>query len=147
MDFRLEATSKGGIMSSTNSQPTIYPALRYKDAKGAITFLKEAFGFTEHAVHEAPNGTIAHAELAFGSGMVMLGSTSDGSDGRLALESGPAWLYVVVDDPDAHHRRAVAAGAEVVQPLTDEDYGSRGYTVRDPEGNVWSFGTYQPAAG
>jgi uncharacterized glyoxalase superfamily protein PhnB len=79
--------------------------------------------------------------------MVMLGSTSDGSDGRLALESGPAWLYVVVDDPDAHHRRAVAAGAEVVQPLTDEDYGSRGYTVRDPEGNVWSFGTYQPAAG
>ena len=62
-----------------------------------------------------------------------------------AHRAGPAWIYLVVDDPDAHYERAVAAGAEIVQPLTDEDYGSRGYTARDPEGNVWSFGTYQPA--
>ncbi len=55
-------------------------------------------------------------------------------------------LYLVVEDPDRHFRRAVEAGAEVVRPLEDTDYGSRGYTARDPEGNLWSFGTYQPAA-
>ena len=53
-------------------------------------------------------------------------------------------LYVVVEDPDAHHERAVAAGASVVRPLEDMDYGSREYSVRDPEGNLWSFGTYDP---
>jgi uncharacterized glyoxalase superfamily protein PhnB len=54
------------------------------------------------------------------------------------------WLYLVVSDPDAHHARAVEAGAEVVIPLRDEEYGSRGYSALDPEGNVWSFGTYRP---
>jgi uncharacterized glyoxalase superfamily protein PhnB len=56
----------------------------------------------------------------------------------------PSSVYLVVSDPDAHHQRATAAGAEIVIPLRDEDYGSRGYTARDPEGNLWSFGTYQP---
>ena len=54
-------------------------------------------------------------------------------------------LYIVVADPDAHHARAVAAGAEVVRELTDTDYGSREYGVHDPEGNSWSFGTYDPS--
>ena len=133
-------------MSLSDARQTIYPALRYKDAAGAIRFLKEAFGLTENAVYEGPDDTIAHAQLSWGPGMVMLGSESNGQDDRLDLPHGPAWIYVVVDDPDAHHDRAVAAGAEIVQPLTDEDYGSRGYTALDPEGNVWSFGTYQPAA-
>ena len=52
-------------------------------------------------------------------------------------------VYVVCDDPDALFERATAAGAEVVRGLKDEDYGSRGFTVRDPEGNLWSFGTYR----
>ena len=126
--------------------PTIYPALRYKDAPAAIRWLTTAFGLTERMVVPGPDDTIAHAQLAWGDGgMIMLGSTTDGGDGRLAEQVGPAWVYLVVDDPDTHHERAVAAGAEIVQPLTDEDYGSRGYTARDPEGNVWSFGTYQPA--
>lgn len=51
-------------------------------------------------------------------------------------------VYVVCDDPDTLFKRAVAAGAEVVRDLADADYGSRGFTVRDPEGNLWSFGTY-----
>lgn len=124
----------------------VFPTLRYKDAPGAIRFLTEAFGLTEHFVVPGEDGTIEHAQLAWGDGMVMLGSTTDGSDGRLAFEAGPAWLYLVVDDPDAHHARAVAAGAEIVDGLRDEDYGSRGYTARDPEGNLWSFGTYRPEA-
>jgi uncharacterized glyoxalase superfamily protein PhnB len=50
----------------------------------------------------------------------------------------------VVQDADNHHRQAVAAGAEMVMELQDQDYGSREYTARDPEGNFWSFCTYQP---
>ena len=74
----------------------------------------------------------------------MLGEASDGGDGRLDETSARQWLYVVVEDPDAHHERAVAAGAQIVRAMRDEEYGSRGYTARDPEGNVWSFGTYRP---
>lgn len=83
-----------------------------------------------------------HAELAYGTGMVMLGTLETG-DGLWDLA--PVGVYVAVDDPDAHHGTAVAAGAEIVTGLTDTDYGSRTYTARDPEGNVWSFGTYRPA--
>jgi uncharacterized glyoxalase superfamily protein PhnB len=129
------------------SLPTIYPALRYRDAHAAIAWLVKAFGLTEDFVVEGPGGTIAHAQLGWrGGGMVMLGSVSDGSDGRLNVATGPSWLYLVVEDPDEHYRRAVAAGAEIIDPVTDKDYGDRGYTARDPEGNVWSFGTYQPGA-
>jgi uncharacterized glyoxalase superfamily protein PhnB len=125
--------------------PTVIPTLRYRDAPAAIRWLVEAFGFTEHLVVPGDNGHIAHAQLGWGDdGMVMLGSVSDGTDGRLPFDPGPSWVYVIVDDPDAHHARAVRAGAEIVQPLTDEDYGSRGYTARDPEGNLWSVGTYRP---
>jgi uncharacterized glyoxalase superfamily protein PhnB len=125
--------------------PTVIPGLRYGDAPAAMRFLRDAFGLEETLVVPGPDGTISHAEMRWMTGMVMLGSASDGSDGRLAIETGKAMLYVVVDDPDAHHARAVAAGAEIVHSLRDEDYGSRGYMARDPEGNIWSFGTYRPA--
>jgi uncharacterized glyoxalase superfamily protein PhnB len=128
----------------TVATQSIYTSLRYRDAMAAIEFLEQAFGFERGAVHQGEDGAVHHAELRFAGEWIMLGQTSDGSDGRLDLESGPTWVYVVVDDPDGHHERAVAAGAEIVRGLTDEDYGSRGYTARDPEGNVWSFGTYRP---
>jgi uncharacterized glyoxalase superfamily protein PhnB len=114
------------------------PVLVYDDAEKAIQFLTEAFGFTEHAVHRTPDGAIAHAELAYRGGHVGLSDRVDGS----IFDLGPCAVYVVVDDPDVHHAHAVAAGAEVVYPLTDQDYGSRDYAVRDPEGFVWCFGTY-----
>ena len=123
---------------------SIYASIRYREAMAAIDFLERAFGFERGDVHQGEDGAVHHAELRFAGEWIMLGSTSSGSDGRLDLPSGPTWIYVVVDDPDAHYERAVAAGAEVVRDLKDEDYGSRGYTVRDPEGNVWSFGTYRP---
>jgi uncharacterized glyoxalase superfamily protein PhnB len=123
-------------------KPTIYPALRYRDAKAAIKFLTDAFGLTEHSVTEGPDGAIQHAELAWGTGLVMLGQRGE--------EPGPfdaerVVLYLAVDDPDAHHDRAKAAGAEIVMGLTDQPYGSREYAATDPEGNLWCFGTYQPA--
>ena len=129
----------------TVATQSIYASIRYRDAFGAIDFLERAFGFERGDVHQGEDGAVHHAELRFADEWIMLGSTSSGSDGRLDLPSGPTWIYVVVDEPDAHHERAVAAGAEIVRDLKDEDYGSRGYTARDPEGNVWSFGTYRPA--
>jgi len=129
----------------TVATQSIYASIRYRDAIGAIDFLERAFGFERGDVHQGEDGAVHHAELRFADEWIMLGSTSSGSDGRLDLPSGPTWIYVVVDEPDAHHERAVAAGAEIVRDLKDEDYGSRGYTARDPEGNVWSFGTYRPA--
>jgi uncharacterized glyoxalase superfamily protein PhnB len=120
------------------------PVLVYDDGDKAIRFLCEAFGFTENAVHRTPDGTIAHAELAYGGAVIGLSERVAGASSVFDL--GPCAVYVVVDDPDAHHDRAVAAGAEVVYPLTDQDYGSRDYAVRDPEGFVWCFGTYVPGS-
>lgn len=125
---------------------SIYPALRYRDARAAIAWLCEAFGVTEQMIVPGEGDAVAHAQLAFGGNLILVGSASDGSDGRLAVDTGPAWLYLVVDDPDAHFARARAAGAEIVEELNDTDYGSRGYTAKDPEGNLWSFGTYRPEA-
>lgn len=118
---------------------TIIPTFRYPDARVAIDFLVTAFGLTEHAVHEH-DGLVAHAELRVGDGWVMVGDQRTGA----ALPAGPSTVYVVVDDPDAHHARAVAAGAPIVRALEDQDYGSREYAATDPAGNVWSFGTYRP---
>jgi uncharacterized glyoxalase superfamily protein PhnB len=122
----------------------IYPVLIYEDGRGAIDFLEQAFGFERHAVHDGENGGVAHAELRLGSELVMLSSSTEGND-QFNQAQGNYSLYLVVDDPDAHHDRAREAGAEIVLGLKDADYGSRGYTARDPEGNLWSFGTYRPA--
>lgn len=125
---------------------TFYPALRYTDARAAITWLERAFGFTPAVVHDGPDGTIAHAELRYGGGMVGFGSEPAGGDDPFGVRAGLGWTYVAVDADavEALHERAVAAGAEVVMGLTDTDYGSRDFSVRDPEGNLWSFGTYRP---
>jgi uncharacterized glyoxalase superfamily protein PhnB len=122
----------------------IFPVLRYRDAAAAIDWLERAFGFARDMVVPGPHGTVTHAQLRHGSGMVMLGSASD--DSPWAQPAGAAAIYVVVEDPDAHHARAVQAGADIVMELTDQDYGSREYGARDPEGNLWSFGTYRPAS-
>lgn len=122
----------------------VFPALRYRDAAAAIDWLERAFGFERDMVVAGPEGTIAHAQLTHRSGMLMLGSATD--DSPWPQPPGGAGTYVVVDDPDAHHARAVQAGAQIVMELTDQYYGSREYAARDPEGNLWSFGTYRPGA-
>jgi uncharacterized glyoxalase superfamily protein PhnB len=121
---------------------TIFPSLRYRDARRAIEFLQEAFGFEATMVVDGENGTVAHAELWYGDGAVMLGTDRDDSYGS---HVGQGWMYVVIEDADAHYARARAAGAEIVRELEDQDYGSRDYSARDFEGNLWSFGTYRPA--
>ncbi|MFD7546452.1 VOC family protein [Streptomyces sp. NPDC059578] len=136
-------------MARTNDgPPTVYPSLLYADAHAAIKLLTEAFGFTVVSVFEGEDGRVLHAELSYGNGAVMLGSLGRGGPFDQALSgAGPWGTYVVVDDVDAHHRRAVAYGVQIVLPPTDQDYGSRDYLARDHEGNVWSFGTYAPSIG
>ena len=121
--------------------PTVFPTLRYDDAKAAIDFLTSAFGAERHAVYTTDDGKIQHAELRLGNGMVMFGST--GPDWP-ATGGHPGGVYVVVDDPDEHCARARKAGAEITMDLHDTEYGSREYAAKDPEGNSWYFGTYQP---
>ena len=134
----------------TQPGPSIVSCLSYRDAPAAIAWLKEAFGFTENMIVPGPDGTIAHAQLAYGSGLVMLGSQrEDGPAMRSPCDLGGITqsIYVVVEDADAHYARAVAAGAEIVRELEDTDYGSRDYAARDPEGHLWNFGTYRPEMG
>ena len=130
----------------------VIPCLRYRNAPAAIDWLCEVFGFERQAVYPNPDGSIAHAQLRLGEGMVMLGSVTDSEWGRLigqpdelgGVETQSA--YLVVDDADAVHARARAAGAEIVIAIRDEDYGGRGFTCRDLEGHIWSFGNYDPWA-
>jgi uncharacterized glyoxalase superfamily protein PhnB len=120
---------------------TIFPTLTYDNAGKAIDFLVDAFGFERHAVYSGDNGEIRHAELRLGNGLIMLGSAK----GDIAATGGRGGgIYIVVDDPDVHAERARVAGAELTREPHDTDYGSREYGARDREGNVWSFGTYQP---
>lgn len=130
-------------------KPTLIPTMRCADAPRMLEWLCEAFGFSRHFVVPGDGGTIAHAQLAFGSGMLMLGSARDDEWGgyveTVARRGGATGaVYVVVPDADAHCTRARAAGAEILYGPRDTDYGSREYAARDPEGNVWSFGTYDP---
>ena len=123
---------------------SMYPVLKYEDARAAIDFLERAFGFESHAVYDGEKGGVAHAELRLGGEFVMLGSTSEGQE-RFNQGAGRTSVYVAVDDPDALCARAREAGAAIEQEPADQDYGSRDFTARDPEGNLWSFGTYRPS--
>jgi uncharacterized glyoxalase superfamily protein PhnB len=124
-----------------------YPFMSYKDAPAAIDWLCNAFGFEKKAVYANDDGTIAHAELNLGDGIVMLG-TEKHSEMGLRSPDGLGFVtqgvYITLDEVDTHFQRAKAAGAEIIMEPTDQDYGSRDYTARDPEGHLWSFGTYKP---
>jgi uncharacterized glyoxalase superfamily protein PhnB len=133
-----------------STKSTIIPALRYKDAPGAIEWLCKVFGFERHVVYANPDGTIGHAELTLGGGMIMLGSAKDDEHGKNFTSPGEVGgretrsAYIVVANADEVFARAQAAGAEVIKPPQNTDYGSREFAVRDPEGHSWSVGTYDP---
>ncbi len=128
---------------------TIIPTLRYDDATRAVDFLCGAFGFQRHAVYEGEDGRIEHAQLTLSEGMFMLGSRRDGEyDQRVTTvaDAGKPIMtaYVVVDDVAAHASNAQAAGAEIVSPVEERDYGGSEYQCLDLEGNLWIFGSYDP---
>lgn len=126
---------------------SVIPYLSYADAAAALTWLAEAFGLERSQAFEGPDGKIVHAEIGMGSGVVMVGTGK--SPGAGAPELDPVsprqhGIYVVVDDVDAHHARASGAGARIVFPPEDTEFGTRRYRALDLEGYEWSFGAYAP---
>jgi uncharacterized glyoxalase superfamily protein PhnB len=131
----------------------IITGLRYTDAKAAIDWLREAFGFEPHLVVEGDGDTVVHAQLKLGEhDMIMLGSVRGDGDPFSKYYATPGDIdgrntmacIVVIDDVQAHHDRAVAAGARVVYPVTEQEYGGSAYSCLDPEGFIWHFGSYNP---
>ncbi|TCT02174.1 VOC family protein [Aquabacter spiritensis] len=129
----------------TEARPNIFPALRYTDGPAAVAFLQAMLGFVPRMVMSDAEGAIAHAEMTFGPGLIMLASATP-ADPANPWGTAAMGLYVRVEDIEAHHARALAAGADIVMPLQDTPYGSREYSLRDPGGHLWSFGTYDPLA-
>jgi uncharacterized glyoxalase superfamily protein PhnB len=129
--------------TSTDTAPSVYPTLRYDDVRAAIRFLTDAFGLIAGQVYTGPDGAVVHAQLSWANGVIMIGPRREEPG---PFDTGKACLYLATDNPDAVHDRAVAAGATVVAGLVDQEYGSREFAAADPEGNLWCFGTYRPAA-
>ncbi|GIE77508.1 similarity with Glyoxalase/Bleomycin resistance protein [Actinoplanes philippinensis] len=131
------------MTDSTIPPPQVWPTLRATDARALIRFLSEAFGFVPTAVH-GDGDVIHHAELRWPlGGGIMLGSVRDAPGDPWNLKPGTFGAYVVADDIEALHARAAAAGAEIIREPAMTDYGSHDFAARDPEGNLWSFGTYR----
>lgn len=137
---------------AANTPVTVIPTMRYADAKAAIEWLCEAFGFEKRLVVPGEGEKIAHAQLTFGNGMIMLGSAVEDDYGSLVKPPEnfggvcTQSAYIIVRDPDAVYHRAVELGAEIVMDIKDEDHGGRGFTCRDPQGQIWNFGSYDPWA-
>jgi len=134
------------VVTVSSVESDIYPSLTYDDAGAAIEWLCRAFGFTRRLVVPGEGGRIEHSELSFGNAVVMVSSPKAEFNRVSPRAAGgrPQALSLYVADPDAHHAVAMAAGATLLQPLRDEEYGARGYMVADPEGHLWYFGNYRP---
>lgn len=137
--------------SAVATKSTVIPCLRYRDALGAIDWLCEVFGFEKQAVYTNPDGSVAHAQLTLGGGMLMIGSVvTDSEWGKLIRQPDDIGgdetqsPYLVVADADQVYERALKRDAEIVIDIKFEDYGGRGFSCRDLEGRLWSVGTYDP---
>ena len=134
--------------ATTRTSSTIFPCLCYDDAPAAIEWLCRVYGFEKRLVVPGEDGAVMHSELSLGNGVVMVNTTRE-AEGRRAPGDLPGLSHVIsayVADPDAHHAHATSEGAEITAELADSDYGARGYSTRDLEGNVWHFSNYQPGA-
>lgn len=136
---------------TAQTRSTLIPSLRYRNAVAAIDWLVQAFGLEKNAVYMGPNDTVAHAQLTYGGGMVMLGSVPhEGEYAKFTVQPDEIGLretkgiYLLVPDADATYATAKAAGAEIVIDIRDMDYGGRAFTCRDLEGHLWNIGTYDP---
>lgn len=122
---------------------SLVPTLRYDDLESALAHLVDVVGLSAPVVARGEDGTIAHAEVWWSGGVALLGPRRADDP----FDTGRGVLYLPVDSEEAvaaHHDRVVSAGGDVVMGLTEQSYGSREFAVADPEGNVWSFGTYRP---
>jgi uncharacterized glyoxalase superfamily protein PhnB len=130
---------------------SIIPSVRYRDAQAAITWLERVLGLHRQAVYEGADGRVEHAQMTYGGGMLMLGST--GGDSTYAQHSvqpdeigdrETAGLCLIVEDCEAVYEKAKAEGAEIVVELHAPEYGGKAFNCKDPEGHVWWVGSYDP---
>jgi uncharacterized glyoxalase superfamily protein PhnB len=133
-------------MATTQTKnATFYPQVLYRDASAGMAWLEQTLGFERREDHRDDDGNVAHAELVLGGATVMLGTAGAGREPFRSLPAGGTHVYCAVDDVDALYTRARENGADIAVEIEDTDYGSRDFTVRDPDGNMWAFGTYRPA--
>ncbi len=125
--------------------PRIYPTFRFTDAEAMHRWFTDTLGFITLMRHPE-TGPIEHAELAFGSSIIMIGQVRDDAFGEKSPLPGGSVTYIAVDDPDGLHARVSSAGTEIIEPPTDRTYPSREFIARDPDGNLWCFGTWYPKA-
>ena len=125
--------------------PTIFPIIRFADSDAGLTWLKDSLGFEEQGVFRGDDGSIQHGQLRLGDAWVMIGTESDEGTERFGNHAGTAFTYLAVDDAAAAFERAKAAGADLTSELESRDYGGREFSLRDPEGNTWSVGEYDPS--
>lgn len=124
-------------------RPSLGSAVFYKDPWAALDWLEKAFGFERSMVISDKDGRLAHAEMRFGDGYIMVGSEWAEFTASPASVAGKNTQSVHVhlhDGLDAHCARAKAAGAAILLEPADQFYGDRTYRARDPEGHVWTFG-------
>jgi uncharacterized glyoxalase superfamily protein PhnB len=136
----------------TVRESTVTPMISYEDPAAALEWLAKAFGFRERRRMQGEDGRITHAEMEIGDDVVMLANPSPAYRGpRRHAETcadARAWLdnpfvvdgyHVMVDDVDAHAARSAGAGARILRPPADQDYGERIYVAEDLEGHRWMF--------
>ena len=138
-------------MPDANLKANIIPGMRYRDAPAAIDWLCDVLGFERHLVVPNEDGTIAHAQLVCGNGMVMLGSARDGEYDDIVGPSSPEGTltqsaYIVVEDIKSLYEQVKSTGANIVMELEEQFYGGSLFSVRDPEGQLWNVGSYNPWA-
>ena len=134
-----------------SARSTTIPCLSYRDAGTAIQWLCDTFGFVKKAVYDGPQGTIMHSELTFGNGMIMVATHQPDTEyGRMTAQPDEIGgretqtVALIASDPDAIYRRAKAGGAKILRDIRDESYGGRSFICSDPEGHIWSVGSYDP---
>ena len=136
-------------MPDAGLKANIIPGMRYRDAPAAIDWLCDVLGFERRLVVPNEDGTIAHAQLVLGNGMIMLGSSQGSEFDDIVGPPSPGGAltqsaYIVVEDIRALYERVRASGADIVMELEEQHYGGSLFAVRDPEGQLWNVGSYNP---
>jgi PhnB protein len=121
------------------NMPRISPYLYYEDVASALAWLSRAFGLRERMRMPGPDGGIAHAEMEFADGVVMMGHPGPDYKNPKRLGAATQSLYIYTDEVDKHFRRAKEAGAKILSEPADQFYGDRRYAAEDPEGHLWYF--------
>jgi len=124
---------------------TVAPYLAIKNAVSALEFYQKAFGAKETYRLVLPDGRLGHAEIRLGDSLIMLADEFPELGGKApeSLGGSPVSIHLYVEDVDAFVKRAVAAGARVLKPVTDQFYGDRSGQLEDPYGHLWWVATHK----